>query len=134
MNLLLDTHILIWTLLNDEKLPEKARELIANPKNTIYYSAVSLWETTIKHSLHPHEMAYSGRELYRACGRANFILLGIEPNHIFTVDSLKYPDDAPSHKDPFDRLLIAQAKNEKMKFITHDSKIPFYGEFCIYSV
>lgn len=134
MKLLLDTHILIWALADDPKLPQKARELILNESNELYASAVSLWEVTIKHTLHPSELSYSGKDFYDACARAGFELLPVKVEHILVVESLHRNENAPPHKDPFDRLLIAQAKNEDMTFVTHDTLLPGYGEPCIFSV
>ena len=134
MKLLLDTHILIWALADDPKLPQKARELILNESNELYASVVSLWEVTIKHTLHPGELSYSGKDFYDACARAGFELLPVKAEHILVVESLHRNENAPPHKDPFDRLLIAQAKNEDMTFVTHDALLPGYGEPCIFSV
>lgn len=63
MNLLLDTHVLIWALTEDARLSEKAREMILDPENTVYYSAVSVWEVSIKHTNHPENVQFTGREL-----------------------------------------------------------------------
>ena len=134
MKLLLDTHILIWALADDPKLPQKARELILNESNELYASVVSLWEVIIKHTLHPSELSYSGKDFYDACARAGFGLLPVKAEHILVVESLHRNENAPPHKDPFDRLLIAQAKNEDMAFVTHDTLLPGYGEPCIFSV
>ena len=73
MNLLLDTHLLIWALNEDPRLSNKARELILDSDNAIYYSAVSIWEVSIKHSLHPDDIACSGKELAQYCKEAGFI-------------------------------------------------------------
>ena len=113
MNLLLDTHILIWTLNDDPALSETARELILDPNNVVYYSTVSVWEIAIKHAAHPDNVEFTGK---------------------FALETLKRPEDAPKHNDPFDRILVSQAKAENMVFLTHDSLIPYYGERCIMSV
>ena len=134
MKLLLDTHILIWALADDQKLPQKARELILDESNEVCASAVSLWEVVIKHALHPNEMPYSGRDFYNACGRAGFDLLAVNAAHVLAVESLRRDDNAPPHKDPFDRLLIAQAKTEGLVFVTHDALLSGYGESCVLSV
>ena len=62
MKLLLDTHILIWALNDDPRLPKKARELLLKPENSIYYSVVSIWEVAIKHAIHPENVTFTGRE------------------------------------------------------------------------
>ncbi|MBQ8054447.1 MAG: type II toxin-antitoxin system VapC family toxin [Lachnospiraceae bacterium] len=134
MNLLLDTHILIWTLNEDPALSEKARELILDSDNAIYYSTVSVWEIAIKHALHPDNVEFTGKELASFCKEAGFLPLEVRDRHVFALDTLSRPADAPRHNDPFDRMLIAQAKAENMVFLTHDSLIPYYGEQCIMSV
>ena len=67
MNLLLDTHILIWALNEDPVLPETAREMILDPDNVVYYSTVSVWEIAIKHASHPDNIEFTGRELAAFC-------------------------------------------------------------------
>ncbi len=66
MKVLLDTHIIIWAALNDTRLSEKAKDIIVNPDNEIYYSTASVWEITIKHMARPGQMRYSGDYLYCA--------------------------------------------------------------------
>ena len=134
MNLLLDTHIVIWALADDPKLPQKARELILDQSNTVYFSIISLWEVVLKHAIRPDEVPYSGKDFYEACQRAGFDILPGKPEHILAVEGLKRKEGAPAHKDPFDRLLIAQAKTEGLRFVTHDGLIPGYGEPCVLSV
>lgn len=131
MNLLLDTHILIWTLNADPRLPLKARDLILDEKNNIYYSVASIWEVAIKHANHPDNVQFSGEELAQFCHEAGFNLLEMREKHVFALETLTRKSEAPEHHDPFDRMLIAQAKSEKMKFITHDALLPYYNEKCI---
>ena len=73
MNLLLDTHILIWALNEDPRLPERAKELILDADNAVYYSAVSIWEISIKHANHPDNVSFSGKELSQFCQEAGFL-------------------------------------------------------------
>ena len=79
-------------------------------------------------------MPISEQEFVELCERVGFAQLSITVEQICLISSLKRPENAPSHNDPFDRLMIAQAKREKLKFITHDTLIPWYNEPCIYSV
>ena len=72
MNVLLDTHILLWALSNDVRLPEKARVLIENEMNEIYYSIISLWEVEIKHLTHPDAMPVSAKQLTEYCAQSGF--------------------------------------------------------------
>ncbi|MBR5509879.1 MAG: type II toxin-antitoxin system VapC family toxin [Lachnospiraceae bacterium] len=134
MNILLDTHILLWTLSNDPRLPEKARKLIEDDRNEIYYSIVSLWEVQIKHLAHPDAMPVSAETLKEYCEQSGFQKILVRDRHIFALADLKRKKDAPPHKDPFDRMLICQASVENMIFITHDSLIPGYDEPCIFGV
>lgn len=134
MNLLLDTHILIWALVEDERLSEKARQLIMDPNNVIYYSTASIWEVSIKHAAHPDEIRFSGKELSSYCREAGFLQLEIRDKHIFALETLTRPKKAPQHKDPFDRILVSQAKAENMSFLTHDTLIPDYNEKCVIPV
>ena len=134
MNLLLDTHILIWALTEDERLPEKARQFILDPDNAIYYSTASIWEISIKHAIHPDEIEFSGRELSTYCQEAGFLQLEIRGRHVYALETLVRPKDAPPHKDPFDRILLSQAKAENMSFLTHDALISGYDEKCVIPV
>ena len=134
MKLLLDTHILIWALNDDPRLPQKARELLLKPENSIYYSVVSIWEVAIKHAIHPENVAFTGRELAQFCNEAGFLPLNMQEKHVFSLETIEREDDALPHNDPFDRILIAQAKAEKMRFLTHDSLLPYYKEPCILPV
>ena len=131
MKLLLDTHILIWALNDDSRLSKKARNLILNPRNVVYYSSVSVWEVSIKHALHPENVSFGAKELTTYCKDAGFSPLELREEHVFALETLARPDDAPKHNDPFDRALVAQAKTENMTFLTHDSLIPLYQEDCV---
>ena len=135
MNLLLDTHILIWVHTEDRRLSDKAKELLTNKANIIYYSPISIWESEIKLAIRPNDFLFSGKQLNMLCRAADMILLPLQPEHIFALSTLHYSETAPKpHKDPFDRMLICQAKTEGMKFITHDSLIPYYDEECVISI
>lgn len=131
MKILLDTHILLWALSNDERLPEKAKKLIENEENEIYYSIISLWEVEIKHLAHSDAMPLSAKEFSKYCEEAGFQQISVNENHIFTMKNLMRTNDAPPHKDPFDRILICQASLENMIFVTHDFLISYYTEPCI---
>jgi len=131
MRILLDTHILLWALSNDEKLPEKAKELIKNEENEIYYSVISLWEVEIKHLAHPDIMPVSAEEIADYCEQSGYKRVIIKEIHVFAMKELKREKNAQPHKDPFDRMLICQADVENMVFITHDSLISCYNKPCI---
>ena len=130
MNLLLDTHILLWALSEDERLSEKARELILEPGNALYYSVVSVWEIAIKHALHPDNVKLSGKELSEYCHQAGFLPLDLRDKHVVSLEGICRDEDAPKHNDPFDRILLSQAKTENMSFLTHDTIFQGYHENC----
>lgn len=134
MKILLDTHILLWAISNDVKLPEKARKLIENEENEIYYSIISLWEVELKRLVHPDAMSVSAEQLAEYCDQSGFQRILIREKHIYALVGLERGENASPHKDPFDRMLICQASIENMMFITHDSLIRGYNEPCILTV
>lgn len=134
MKILLDTHIALWAIADSKKLSSEVITILKSVENEIYYSIASVWEVAIKHKLHPDKMPISEQEFVEFCEKAGFIELSITAEQIYLVSTLERPKNALSHNDPFDRLMIAQAKKEQMKFMTHDTLIPWYNEPCIYSV
>lgn len=129
---MLDTHVLLWTLARDAKLPQQAIDLIIDKNHKIYYSIVSIWEVEIKNSL--GKIAVTGEELSGYCKESGFELMQMKEAHIFKLKTLKREESAPKHNDPFDRIMLAQAKEEGCKFLTHDWLLPFYGESCVIRV
>lgn len=126
MKLLLDTHIALWAITDDPKLPQSVSSLIMTPNNEIIVSAASIWEIAIKHRLGRGSMPVSGNEALGYFQEAGYRMLSVSAEHAAYVDNL------PSiHTDPFDRILIAQAKCEPMTFITHDSLLSGYGEMIM---
>ena len=134
MKILLDTHILLWFCTGDEKLSVKARELIADEENKIYYSILSVWEVEIKHAAHPDRISMSGKRLLEHCQLLGFIPVSLESEHILSVRNLTRKENTPPHHDPFDRLMICQAIVENMIFMTHDARIAEYVTDSIYKV
>ena len=134
MNLLLDTHVAIWALNDDPALSGKARELILDPDNAVYYSTVSVWEVLLKHARRPQEIPFDEHDFSDACREAGFFPLNLMDKHILAVSTLVRTAGSGEHHDPFDRLLLAQAKVENLWFLTHDSLIPGYDEKCIIPV
>lgn len=131
MKLLLDTHIILWALDDNPKLPIRAREMILDNQNEIYYSVASVWETSIKYMAKPDKIYISGSELAALCRKMGYVMLPIIEEHVKALETLVYHNEHQSHNDPFDRIMIAQAKADRLQFITHDSKIPFYKEDCV---
>ena len=134
MRLLLDTHIILWTLNDNPKLSKEARKLILDPDNEIYYSTASIWETTIKFMSKPDKIHISGTKLAELCNQVGFRMVPISDNHVRQLETLRYHKEIQDHNDPLDRIMICQAKAEGFRFVTHDTKIPFYQEPCVISV
>lgn len=134
MKILIDTHIAIWAVLNDIKLSEKAKEILLDNKNEIFYSTASVWEITIKHMLHPDKIRMNGSLLGKGCEDNGYEVLPILNKHVSALETLKRQENAPKHNDPFDRIMVAQAKAEGMMFLTNDSLIPYYMEPFIISI
>lgn len=126
MNLLLDTHVALWAITDSPRLPKKARDLIANPANTVWVSVASLWEITIKHSLGRGDMPVSGAQAKAWFEQSGYQLLNIEAAHVLGVAELP-----TLHNDPFDRLLVAQALAEPLRLITHDAQVARYSDTII---
>lgn len=118
MRLLLDTHLLLWWLADDPALSERARKLIRNPSNEVHVSAVSAWEIEIKRAL--GKLFFDG-EVGDAVRVEGFVPLPIDFHH--TAELGRLP---PIHQDPFDRLLISQARFEQLQILTVDKAILKY--------
>ena len=131
MKYLLDSHILIWALTSDEKMSEETYKIIDDPSNEIFYSTASVWEIEIKHAKRPEQMPISGSQLISYCDSSFFYPLPIKNFHVLALRSLSRCESAPAHHDPFDRIILAQAKAEQMTFITHDGLLRYYDEPCI---
>ena len=134
MKLLLDTHILLWALTDDERLSPKARLLIEDEGNDIYYSVVSPWEIELKHLRHPDQMRLTGEDLDFFGEDAGYLRLPIQIHHISALRNLRREEGSPKHQDPFDRMLIAQAASSSMFLLTHDERILQYTDPHIISV
>ena len=126
MNLLLDTHVALWALVDSPRLSASARELILTPGNTIWISTASLWEIAIKHGLGRGDMPISSQAAIAYFRDAGYSFLPVGPEHAAAVETLP-----PHHRDPFDRMLIAQAQVEPMRLLSHDAQIARYGDLII---
>jgi PIN domain nuclease of toxin-antitoxin system len=122
MNLLLDTHTLIWFLEGDAKLSATAKKQIENPANTNFVSVATFWEMVIKVSLNKLEMQISIQNLKQLIWENGIEVLPITIENTLFVSQLPF-----YHKDPFDRLLIAQAVNENMTLVSRDEAMPLYN-------
>jgi len=125
MRLLLDTHIALWAITDDDRLSAHARALIEDPDNEVSVSAATLWEIAIKHGLRrdgPNGMPVSADEALGYFRAAGYVLLDITPAHAVAVGGLP-----AYHADPFDRLLVAQAMTIPLRLVTGDAKVARYG-------
>lgn len=130
----MDTHIALWAIADTTRLSHEVIALLGSTDNDVFYSVASVWEVAIKHKIRPEQMPISENEFVSLCERTGFVRLPIENEHIYLIKTLIRPKDAPKHQDPFDRMLVAQAKQEGLTLLTHDSLIPYYHESCIMRV
>jgi PIN domain nuclease of toxin-antitoxin system len=121
MKLLLDTHLLLWATINPARLPKKARALVDDLDNELYFSVASLWEITIKRGLGRSDFDVDPRVLYRALVDNGYAELPIAGEHAIFIGDLP-----PAHKDPFDRMLVAQASVEGITLLTNDRQLAAY--------
>ena len=122
MELILDTHTFIWFVNGDKNLTTKAREAIEEyPSNFSYISIASLWEMAIKISLDKLEIRYPFEQILTQLYENGFEILPITFEHVLVVSELPF-----HHRDPFDRLIVAQAMTEKMTIISKDESFDDY--------
>jgi PIN domain nuclease of toxin-antitoxin system len=124
MNLLLDTHILIWVFLSPAKLSKRMKAAVENPQNAIYVSVLSLWEISLKHSV--DKLNLKGIEPEDFSGfikKSGFHLLSVADKEAATYHLLT----TTHHKDPFDRMMIWQAICNDFTFVTDDKNIKKYS-------
>ena len=128
MEILLDTHIALWFLDGSERMPKDALELILDEKNTVYVSCASAWEVSIKHMKNPRAMPKTGDVFLDTCVKAGLEVLEISWQDIASYDRLDTSRAEAFHRDPFDRMLIAQSRARTMLLLTHDEALNSYGE------
>lgn len=121
MTLLLDTQVLLWAAGASHRLPGDARALIENPENELVFSAASLWEVAVKNRLGRKEFSADPRLLRRGLLENGYVELPVTGAHAVAVDLLP-----PIHKDPFDRILVAQAQIEGLTLLTADAVVTRY--------
>ena len=124
MNLLLDTHLLLWAAANDQMMSQRADELVRDDANVLWFSAASIWEIAIKRTLDRPDFT-ADPDTMRAGLLANgYNELPIDGRHAAAV--LRLPR---LHADPFDRILVAQAEIEGLRLVTSDKMVAAYGEW-----
>jgi PIN domain nuclease of toxin-antitoxin system len=126
MRLLLDTHLLLWALATPERLDVTTRTALEDPGNEVLFSAASLWEIAIKAGLGRPDFAFDPAQILRAALDTGFVELPVRSAAAIHVAGLP-----PHHRDPFDRLLIAQVMSEPVRFYTADPLLPPYSELVI---
>jgi PIN domain nuclease of toxin-antitoxin system len=122
VNYLLDTHLLLWSSTNNEKLPLAAAGIIADPENVLWVSVISLWEVAIKSAQRKPDFPYEVGQLRTGLLSNGYEELSMESRHVLELRDLPV-----LHSDPFDRLLVAQAISEGFTFLTADRKLAQYG-------
>jgi PIN domain nuclease of toxin-antitoxin system len=126
MRLLLDTHILLWALGDPGKLPAAARAGILDPGNQILFSAASIWEIAIKSQLGRANFVVEPESIARVAQESGFDELSVRAQHAALTARLP-----PHHRDPFDRLLVAQAMTEPAHLLTVDSALRPYSDLVV---
>lgn len=126
MRLLLDTHVLIWWLRDNLQLGSRPRALIADVNVEVLFSAVSCWEASLKHRVGKMEMP--GALMWRLALEEGFEGITIQPSHLAELESLPV---VARHRDPYDHLILAQAKAEGASLMTADRAMTRYGVRCI---
>ncbi len=126
MNLLLDTHVALWAITDNPKLPNMAREMILSSKTIVWVSTANIWEIAIKHSLGRGDMPVSGKDALHYFSASGYRFLSVEAEHAAAVEELPQ-----HHQDPFDRILVAQALVEPMRLMTHDATVALYSDTII---
>ena len=121
MRLLLDTHVLLWALVTPQRLPADAADALEAQENTIFFSAVNIWEIAIKRALDRTDFTAEPDRIRSVALDTNFTELPVSGLHALRVRHLP-----PLHRDPFDRLLVAQAQAEPLVLMTNDPMVARY--------
>ncbi len=128
MKVLLDTHAFLWIIEDNPNLSEIAKELFLDPGNKLFFSVASMWEIAIKKSLGKLIIKGNWERIIKEELNVNGIQwLPIEPEHCVILEQLPF-----HHRDPFDRMIIAQAMRGEMKLLTEDARIKAYNVQCIW--
>jgi PIN domain nuclease of toxin-antitoxin system len=119
---MLDTHVLLWWLRDNPRLGARTRSAIASPHAQLFVSIASFWELSIKHRI--GKMPESGSHLFDEVERRGLNILGVTASHLAALENLERID---GHNDPFDHLIVAQAKAEQAVLLTSDKHLLRYG-------
>jgi PIN domain nuclease of toxin-antitoxin system len=123
LNYLIDTQLLLWSAAKKDRLPPDAKRLMEQPQNGLWFSVVSIWEIAIKRSLNKPDFLIDANPLRAGLLRSRYVELAIESRNVFGLFGMPF-----HHNDPFDRLLVAQAKSEGMILLTADRELGAYGD------
>jgi PIN domain nuclease of toxin-antitoxin system len=123
MRLLVDTHLLLWAAARSRRLPKEARRLLEDPENEVFFSAASLWEVVIKATLRKPDFKVDVAVLRPGLAEMGFAELAVSGAHAEKLARLP-----PLHKDPFDRMLVAQSLAEPLVLLTNDGVLAGYGD------
>lgn len=123
MKLLLDTHILLWAAGEPDKLSDRARDMLLDPRTVLYFSPASIWEVVVKQGLGRDDFQVDAHRLRKMLVVRGYVELPVTSEHVLRVATLPL-----LHKDPFDRILIAQARGEGMALLSADAAVIAYGE------
>jgi PIN domain nuclease of toxin-antitoxin system len=123
MRLLVDTHLLLWAAARSRRLPRQARELLEDAGNEVHFSAASLWEIAIKAALGKRSFNVDLAMLRPALDEMGFLELPVTGAHVERLATLP-----PVHRDPFDRMLVAQSLAEPLILLTNDRALEGYGD------
>ncbi len=121
MTFLLDTHLLVWTTSESTRLSREARRLIDSPENDLYFSVISIWEVAIKSGLRRSEFTIDPHVLRRELVRRKYNEIPVMGAHALAINSLPR-----LHRDPFDRMLVAQSLTEGITLLTVDAVLAEY--------
>jgi PIN domain nuclease of toxin-antitoxin system len=133
--LLFDTHLLLWIVTNAPQLPQEVRDILEDGEDVVFFSAASIQEVAIKYGLGKADFTVHPRLLRDTLLRDGYNELPVRSRHAVEVMQLPPTSAAPmGHKDPFDRLLIAQAQAETMVLVTSDAAVAAYSsDICFYA-
>jgi PIN domain nuclease of toxin-antitoxin system len=128
VRLLLDTHVALWAITNRANLSDLARGLIVDPDNDIFVSVATIWEIAIKHAVgrSPNPIPMTGKEALDAFQASGYQTVNIAPEHVVALETLP-----GLHRDPFDRIVVAQAISTPFRLLTRDREIAAYSDTII---
>lgn len=126
---LLDTNILLTAAIAPERLPQEAQEWLGNPDNAVFFSAASLWEIGIKRSLNRDGFDFYPEDIHRLALEMRFAELPLQSEHSYAIARMPW-----HHRDPFDRLLVAQAQSLPAYLLTTDKLLVRYSDLVVHVV